>query len=338
MTPPSPDTPRPLQHLRAVSRAYPGCWRFYDQLRADRGKGLPRWPDWVYCPLAGAYAVVSGGGAARVPPDRANQVGVVGALAAWRVGQGIYRIDPTLYRALVDTPVDGDLPHELLHHLPEWCVYIETPGIDYLGEPLAGAFVHLEWDANDGREELRLLLDLPRGLVPLPMHLGPWGLAESLRRMVAEAARQGQAAGLSLPPAGPADQALVAALEPLVSLVLYLCSAAADYGPQRPAMPRPTRTKEGWRLFPPDRPRVWEPGARLGAALRAAYHAHETAGGDPAGPRAGPRGHVRRAHWHGYWIGPRDSPGRRLDLRWLPPIPVALDDPGGLAPVVRPVA
>lgn len=54
------------------------------------------------------------------------------------------------------------------------------------------------------------------------------------------------------------------------------------------------------------------------------------------GTHAGPRGHIRRAHWHGFRSGAMKTPAgdpipaelRRFDVRWLPPIPVNLDDPG----------
>ena len=61
---------------------------------------------------------------------------------------------------------------------------------------------------------------------------------------------------------------------------------------------------------------------------------------DPATGRTRPRAHVRRAHWHGFWTGPRDperAEERRFDLRWLPPIPVAVDDVNDLPVTVRPV-
>ena len=62
-------------------------------------------------------------------------------------------------------------------------------------------------------------------------------------------------------------------VSPLVSLVLYLCSQAAEIragggGDRRPAPPQPVKTKKGLRLFPPERPTPWEVGYRLGAALR----------------------------------------------------------------------
>ena len=54
---------------------------------------------------------------------------------------------------------------------------------------------------------------------------------------------------------------------------------------------------------------------------------------DPTGPRP----HVRRAHWHGFWSGPRESDARKLSLKWLPPIQDNLDLGDDLPAVVRPV-
>ena len=79
------------------------------------------------------------------------QIGIVGALAAWRATQGVYRFDPTIFDAVWDTPLTGELPTALLYRLPEWCCYVPVeparilvPGL----QALQGFFVHLEWDAN----------------------------------------------------------------------------------------------------------------------------------------------------------------------------------------------
>lgn len=201
-------TCRPRDAVEQASRDYPGAWGVLDQFRADRGQqGLPDWPAWCYLPMAAAYAVVSGGGPRRVAPERAGDVARLAALAAWRMTQGIYRFDPAVFDAVRSTPVAGDIPADVLYRLPEWCVYIETPGMQ-----------------------------------------------------------------------------------------------------------------------------------ALGAALRRAYQAEQTGGGDAAGEHAGPRPHIRRAHWHGYWSGPRDG-ARRYDLRWMPPIAVAMGEatPADLPAVVRAV-
>ncbi|MFG5410339.1 hypothetical protein ABXN37_22405, partial [Piscinibacter sakaiensis] len=118
-------THRARMILDAVGRAYPTAWTAGDHFRSQRGPGFD-WPDWCYLPLAGAYAVVSGGGDNRVPLLSSHHVGILGAMMAWRMGQQIMRFDPALYRPLAETPISGDLPTALLYRLPVWCVYIEA--------------------------------------------------------------------------------------------------------------------------------------------------------------------------------------------------------------------
>lgn len=337
-------TCRPREHLVTAGKLYPDAWKRADDFRADRGKdGLPNWPDWCYLPMAGWYAIVSGGGSNRVSLQNAGDVGRLAALGAWRVTQGIYRFDPALYEAIAATPVDGDLPHDLLYRLPEWCVFVETPGREWHGSQMYGFFAHLEWDANTGRTELRLLIDCDADLTPIPLHLGPWTLAESIARMTDVASIQSMGAGLDAVPSGFTG-ALRAGIEPMVSLLLYLCSQNAEIGDgtRAPANPAAKRTKKGWRLFPPDKPTAWDVGVRLGSALRLAYHADETG---QIGTHAGPRPHVRRAHWHGFRSGPMKRPDgseipaseRQFGLKWLPPIPVNIDNLENLPATIRPI-
>lgn len=328
---------RARQHLIVASKLYPGAWRELDDMRQERGTSLPDWPDWCFLPLAASYAVVSGGGDNRVPLHLLGDVGRLAALAAWRPTQGIYRFDSTLYSALIDTPLTGDLPCEVLRHLPEWCVYIETPGYAWMGTTLHGFFAHLEYDPEaGGREELRLLIDADDALVPVPVHLGPWPLEEAVARAMDVSRTYAAAQGTTLPDG--VTRATTETVAPLLSLLLYLCAEESEIGDgqARPAMPRPRRTKRGWRLFPADKPTQWDVGVRLGAALRRAYRQQETGQPeiDPATGRTRPRAHIRRAHWHTY----RHGPGRELArLRWLPPIPVNVDDLDRLPAVVRPV-
>ncbi len=327
-------------HLIAAGQIYPGCWKQLDGFRQARGKDLPYWPDWCYLPLAASYAVVSAdAGTERISPLRSGDVGRIGALAAWRPTQGIYRFDETLYQALIDTPISGDLPVDVLMHLPEWCVYIETPGLTIDDDTLDGFFAHLEWDANTQRQELRLLLDItkPDGylLLPVPIHL-TGTLREGIEAASIEAQRQ--AWRLKRPDIGDILKEIPALpFEPLVSLLLYLCVEEVDFGGEgRPEHPQPKRTKKGWRLFPAKSVRQWDVGVRLGTALRRATSAAETA--DSEGSRHRPRPHVRKAHWHSFWTGPKDDTDqRKIRVKWLPPIPVNLDDIGELPSTVRKV-
>ena len=147
---------RPGKILTAFGRLYPQAWQQVDQFRAGR-KEPGTWPDWCFLPLAGTYAIVSKG---KAPPNQLHHIGILGALAAWRVTQGIYRFDPTTFDALWKTPVTGDIPTEVLFHLPEWCVYIPTPDQSWHGAKLHEFFAHLECDMNKRRTELQTPLKI----------------------------------------------------------------------------------------------------------------------------------------------------------------------------------
>lgn len=302
-------------------------------------------------PLAGIHAIVT----ADPGPDLLAQmqdVGRLGALAAWRVTQGIYRFDPALYERVAETPVSRDIPCDVLYHLPEWCVYIETPGLTFISQPMHGFFAHLEYDINSGRHELRLVIDGDQHLLPFVLHLGHWPLADALDKALDEGQRQSLMAGYSRA-AGVIQKSrqdqqgllkLLDELEHMISLLLFLCSQPEEVGQpgNRPVNPQPKRTKQGWRLFQAEKATTWDVGVRIGAALRRAYQQAETGQQniDPGTGKARPRPHVRRAHWHGFWKGPKDperAAERRFDLRWMPPIPVGIADYDDLPAVVHPV-
>lgn len=353
-------THRARDILTVVGRAFPDAWRMYDHFRAERGTGdIPDWPSDVYAPMAAGYAIASGGGSLQW--ERSHHPAILAALAAWRMTQGIYRYDPALYAALVDTPIEGNLPDSVLARMPEWCVYIEMDGaLTWGASPILGFWAHLECDVARGNaRELRLLLDVAespelaldaaRGLCPVPIILGGGSLAVGIQRVLDSGMQQASLRGEAFAPPSESGVSIASALEPMLSLLLYLCSDAPDLTrrgwPDMPGNPEPVRTRRaGWRLFPADGHREWDVGVRIGAALRAAYAREET-GGEASAPGRHVRPHVRRAHWHTFLTGARKredgtpvpADEQRRDLRWMPPIPVAITDVGELPAVVHPV-
>jgi hypothetical protein len=328
---------RARRHIGNLARRHPLAWQQIEGIRKDR-KELGDWPQWCFAPLAASYAVVSQG-QARISPIEGLDVSRVGALSAWRMTQGIYAFDADLLDALWQTPVEGEIPLDVLYRLPEWCVYVPTPGRSVAEFPLAGFFAHLEYDANDHRTELRLLLDTdtPDGLVPIPLHVWvPGGLAAAVGRFAEEAQFQARLRDEFrdlAPKLMEAGTETARACEPLVSLVLYLCSRNAEIADAKgrdiaPGRSRVQRAKDG-RELPAAGTVVWETGYRIGAALRAAQAAASEGDGD-SGRSVAP--HVRRAHWHHYWTGPKDQ--QASELRWLSPMLVGA---GEIVPTVRKV-
>ena len=313
---------RPLQHLKAIGTTYHNAWKQIDLFRRDRGVSLPNWPNWCFLPIAAWYSIVSANACVNVLPlHLIHDVAKLAALGTWRYTQSIYRIDPELYSAISTSVLTGDLPCEVLYRMPEWCVYIETPGDSWLDYELFGFWAHLEWDANTKRHELRLLLDCDEELIPLVLHLGEWTITEAVDRFISESKTQGRIAGFNLPIPSEHVQKLAETTYPIVSLLLYVCSNGVEYsGQSTPGNPLPKKTKNGWKLFPAQKPRVWNLGEATGDAIRKTK--------TDVYKRKGPAPHIRRAHWHSFWKGSLDG-NRELFVKFIPPIPVATGDQNG---------
>lgn len=324
------------------------------------------WPEYIFTPLDRALAelpdvLLEMGGQQAVDEFKLysmdETVLVVSAgltWASWRMTQGIYRFDPALYPHLTATAGGDSIPAEILTHLPEWCVYIETPGIVIPSLKSGGkdADLHGAWVRLDiGDHGIPILVvtadtDAADPTIPPTQIVYLDGSIES--GIMSSITRLNE---ISQPwPHDPAQatKKIRAWIEPVINLALYLCTDA-EYSRRgtldTPGNPIPKKTRrDGWRLFPAAGPVEWDVGVRIGSALREAYQREQT-GGDAAPDGKQVRPHVRRAHWHGFRSGPKkDAEGheipterRKFDVRWMPPIPVNVESIESLPAVVRKV-
>jgi hypothetical protein len=338
---------RAQERLTAWQRAPPWraeYWRAVDKVRAAHAH---EWPRHTFLPLREAGQIVASAwrmhGRQPTPQSIADETCAFAGFAAWRATQGIFRYDPTLAAALVDTPLTGDLPVSALTHLPHWCVYVETPGrtmplVSGGTTVLHGYYAWIDWIVAEDRGQLMLGLDSERPYPHLPVSVVPFvgTLEQSIRAVEAEW-QDSYEAGLVTHAPNERFAEGAQRLAPLIALLLYLCTDEAEIGDglTRPKQPQPTKTKRGWRLFPADAPSMWDVGVRIGAAIRRAQES-EAAEGHVLGQRSRPRAHIRRAHWATYWTGPR-SREQRAVLQWLSPIPVNVDDVQALPATIRQV-
>ncbi len=316
---------------------YPTAWRLHDRQRQDH---LGECPAHVYAPGVPAMSLVRR--SVQDAEQAASEGFVLAALAAWRPTQGIYRFAPALLDALLATPIVGNIPVDLLRRLPEWCVYVEI-NREIAGRQIRGAWAHFDASLDPrrkGSEGLCFVIDRDGGLESLSFPLR--GTLDASFDIDPTHVAEQRESGLRDPRLALTEGRQY--IEGLLSVLLYLCSVNAElHDPNDPARqpgrPRPRRNALGkLRIDLPKAPTVWETGTRIGAALDAARQRGEDAedGGDVGRSKLP---HIRRAHWHHYWVGSRDSIERRLELRWLHPILVGLE-PGEPPPVatVRPIS
>jgi hypothetical protein len=271
-----------------------------------------------------------------------HQVRQMFALITWRVTQGVYRFDSEVFDALSNVPITGEIPFEVLLRLPEWCVYIETPGflVDDSSAVIYGVWVYV--DAVDERQaKLVFVLDTA-GECSFSIDLKPGTAKDWAEANTNECARLSQIAMSAL---STERTFLTTFLERFLPFLLYICSQNAEFGtgPVRPTNPKAKRVKGGERLFPPERVTTWDVGIRMGSALRKARA--RAADGFPGEVHQSHRGHIRCAHWHGFRTGPMKGKDgsviptcdRRMEVRWMPPLAIKLTDVQDLPTTIRPV-
>ena len=150
------------------------------------------------------------------------EIAILTALAAWRPTKGIYCFDPELSEELMSTPITGDLPCDVFFHLPEWCVYVETPQQEKNGA--YGFFAYLDIHSSPTQEKqlsLHLIFDTVDYLVHsyVPLRKAPLTeLLDEVYRTVPASTRM----------------SIHALLQPAISLLLYVCATNAEFGAQQP--------------------------------------------------------------------------------------------------------
>ena len=126
-----------------------------------------------------------------------------------------------------------------------------------------------EQDANNGRTELRILIDCEERLISVPLHIGSWSVKEAVERYMKDANLQGSLAGYGLLEPGQEDiDSMAHDIMPFVSIILYICGNEPDLSNleepnTHPQRPQPKKTKKGWRLFLPRKSKHGQWGRRL---------------------------------------------------------------------------
>jgi len=299
-----------------------------------------RWPTWCYLPCALVGVGLGEELAIDVNGSHVSPATMLASLAAaWAPGRIAVRFDDDVAKALMDTPVLGTIPIEVLQRLPAWGLYVDCPAFG----PGAGFFVTLDagtvFVPGDKRytevDELLFAVVRSGGNRPPVVMSSLWlrpgaTIGESIAQQAQEAER--------LDPTlleSPEDEWAAAigmsraeATARLLSLVLYLCSEDTDLTRRSVPLANPSPRAMGEQAV------VMSAGFRLGTALRTAAADYARNGGDGTGPRVAP--HLRRAHWHHFWAGSESRQDRHLRLRWVSPIRVNAGLSEELLTVVRP--
>ena len=318
--------------IRRMNQEHPNLWTELRKthanpagiIRADTDgiKILKNVPDWCIMPTMFPFFLFTSRYGNAYYLRHMDELMTMASMYIWRCSKGVYRFAPEIYDALVKQPLTGDIPTDCLYRLPEWAVYIETPGLVFERRKMKGFIAHLDYNLFSRNVDLQFALFLEENDQPkmVAIPFGEGGVQEAMDRVdECDDMFMGKSGSRYVGSREEYKQAFSSMLQ----LLLYLCSEEPDMPDIE--HPRERRTYCGG-VRGPSETRVWDVGIRISHAIRNA--GERGWGGTVEGTtHASPRPHVRSAHWHTYWTGPRKErfPVRKPVLRWIPPIPIGMD-------------
>ncbi len=327
----------PDKWIRMMNRKYPNIWTELRKQYAEPSKSFrtkfntvaldKEVPDWCIMPTLFPFLVLTERYGELFHISHMDEMMTLGSMYTWRCSKGVYRFAPEIYQALVSQPISGDLPMDCLYHLPEWAVYIETPGLSYERHPMRGFIAHLDYNLFSHGVDLQFAMfleerDMPK-MVALPF--GEGGILDAMDRVDQVDSLFGNP-NVHIRYIGSRDEYKMT-FTAMLQLLLYLCSDEPDM----PEIEHPQYRKTlSGHVRTPEEPRVWDVGVRISNVMRKYRNGGANGGVNnnvEPGSHASPRPHVRSAHWHTYWTGPRKAefPLRKPIVKWIPPIPIGID-------------
>ena len=303
--------------LANVCRRHPDLNKFVNNcLQQQKSKNL--WPEDVFIPSTewAYYLNLDVNNTSREQDIDLYETFIYGT---WRYKQDIYTFNNDLATELYKTGITGRIPIEILSKIPDYSFFLDLSNCD---SDVFGVFVQRDCSYRLGVMGISLFIlsknEDERTSIWMPMRK-EYTVYDSLNEYIQILKSSMEKKGIEVDDSIEEHQ--LSFIQGIFSMILYLCSDKPDIcNPREPGTsphrPEPKKVKGGMKLFPAQKPTIWEVGRNIGQALRnAARQPVEYQGGTHASPKA----HIRRGHWHGYWTGPRTGK-REFTLKWLHPI------------------
>lgn len=312
-----------LKYLQAeltnVCRRHPDLNKFVNFALSNKISD-ERWPDNVFIPTDGWAEYLGYCLPHEISNNEALDLYKTAIYGTWRYTQDVYFPDKKLLDQLKNTKITGNIPINIIFNLPSYSMFI-----DLSKEDMWGFFVQVDYSTFFNTVGLILFLVINyENFLPvwLPIRKNTT-ILDAVAEFVEFRKQYAKKHGFNT--LVDEYERHLEIVHFFVSIILYLCSDKPDIcNPLAPGTsphrPEPKKVKGGMKLFPAQKPTIWEVGRNIGQALRnAASQSKEYQGGSHASPKA----HIRRGHWHGYWTGPH-SGNRKFVLKWLHPMLINL--------------
>lgn len=266
-------------------------------------------------------------------------------LGSWRIHKQIYEFNDEMTSMLMEQAESNGMdkiPVDVLKQMPYPCIYIDLSDSDV---NLQGFFVYTDYEIENKTQVLVI--------APVMLKNGKYHIQETymirmqdsctmkdvvqhMKKCSIDSAKR-QTGGEISQRAMNEILAECRRKERIVSyllpLVLYICASNADIKAKdknKPIRTKPlpaSKTKDKFSEI-----QQWKVGEEVGMKYRKIRQKfkQDSDGNSAVSSKyitgTTMRSHIRAAHWHHYWTGPRSEPEKRkLILKWLPPVFVNAD-------------
>lgn len=253
---------------------------------------------------------------------------VLATLASWRRLKEVYRFAPELEEILYGQADDCRIPVGILHGLPYSCFYIETPNL--CGRKFHGFFVFMDQNMEKTMFILRCL-----GISSDSSIIKNYDLKLTEETTLEDAVKSNFAEELMNAMTGEKNftvndirqeiEERKFIISRLLQVILYICAQNSDISESkkgRTGIPRNTAVvKDKYREI-----RTWDVGYRIVNIIKRDVKTEpqhedveESDRERPCGmtSRKSPRPHMRKSHWHIYWVGKRNQAERKMVIKWI---------------------
>lgn len=246
---------------------------------------------------------------------------VLCSLATWRYTKTVYNFNAEIQEQLLKSEFKGDLPVELLERLPEYCVCIklakpiELPLLGYLKEI---DYLFISLNKIVGKKSLIITSYSSNECswgnlwVELNSKIKFFG-DDKEKRIVKDIANKKDLERL--------ERKHEQTIRQVLPYILYIISDKPDIQginkeEHKAVNVQEIHKKGEVRLFPANKVTEWNVGNNIAEKIKQ-YYSSASNGGTV-------RPHIRRGHWHTYWVGSRTGKQEPV-IHWLFPILVNED-------------
>lgn len=315
----------PLDFLIEYNKKYPNIWKYAEKYQSEKDL----WDDTIcYFPIGASMGILQE--FYNVPfTILTKDAYVISGLAGWRIDKKVYQYDEQICNLLfqqAENPEDLMLTTDVLRLLPSKSLYIKYPSniINDKNNYVDGFLTWIENDMNDNSYELRIVhMGIINGSKTLIsneiIHLIKGKTISDGVDEAFELVKRQNDFGNKIISDIQQDKSFIKDYKIRISrdiqLILYLCASNADIE-ENPDQNKIYKFNHGIIKDKYREIKIYDVGYQLFSDIDNLEEVEPKKNSNNTGTSKSP--HIRKAHWHHYWIGKENEKSKIL--KWLHPM------------------